>query len=100
MARAIFSDLPDWRPARPDNAVSLPEGSVDLWFAPLAASGPSDDDVLSEPERQRALAMRESTLRRHFIAARVLVAPPMSTQVQLLTPARGAWTLVASTGFA
>jgi 4'-phosphopantetheinyl transferase len=73
VARAIFSDLPDWRPARPDNAVSLPEGSVDLWFAPLAASGPSDDDVLSEPERQRALAMRESTLRRHFIAARVLL---------------------------
>ena len=35
-----------------------------------------------------------------LIAARVLVAPPMSTQVQLLTPARGAWTLVASTGFA
>ncbi|MBU6214007.1 MAG: DUF2236 domain-containing protein [Actinomycetales bacterium] len=33
-------------------------------------------------------------------AARVLVAPPMSAQVQLLTPARGAWSLVASTAFA
>ena len=33
-------------------------------------------------------------------AARILVAPPMSARVQLLTPARGAWSLVASTAFA
>ena len=73
VARAIFSDLPDWRPARPDDVVSLPEGSVDLWFAQMDASAALDDAVLSDAERHRATVMRESTLRRHFIAARVLL---------------------------